>query len=182
VDVRLIERAQEGDREAFAELATLLSDRLYAVGVRILRDGDGAGEALQSALVMIWRDLPTLREPARFEAWAHRVMVRRCGAIRRRLQGRPTPLELQPTDAVVPDATLSVSQRDEFERAFKRLSTDQRTVLVLMYYRGLSVTEIAAELEVAEGTVKSRLHYARQAMRAAMEADARPMAPEGRTT
>ena len=182
MDVRLVERAQGGDRDAFAELATMLSDRLYAVGVRILRDGEGAGDALQSALAMIWRDLPTLRDPARFEAWAYRVMVRRCGAVRRRLRGRPSPLELQPNDAVIPDAALSVSQRDEFERAFKRLSTDQRTVLVLMYYRGHSVAEIADVLNVAEGTVKSRLYYARQAMRAAIEAEARSMAPEGRTT
>lgn len=182
MDVRLVERAQAGDRDAFAQLASEVSDRLYAVGLRILRNGDGAGEALQSSLVMIWRDLPTLRDATSFEAWAHRIMVRQCGAVRRGLRRRPQPFELQPTDAVVSDAQVSLSQRDELERAFGQLSTDQRTVLVLMYYRGLSVVEIAALLGVAEGTVKSRLHYARQAMRAAVEADARPMAREERTT
>ena len=82
--------------------------------------------------------------------------------------------------APVGDAQIGVALRDELERGFSRLNADQRAVLVLMYYRDLSVGEIADTLGVSIGTVKSRLHYARSAMRAAIEADARPVPQEGR--
>jgi RNA polymerase sigma-70 factor (ECF subfamily) len=176
----LVERAQQGDREAFAQLAGASSDRLYATALRILRDGDRAGDALQNALVDIWRELPKLRDPDRFEAWSYRVVVRRCHSELRHAQRRPGAIELLPSHAAIGDEQISVSQRDELERAFTRLPVDQRAVLVLMYYRDLTIPEIASALDVSPGTVKSRLHYARDAMRAAMEADARPVPQEGR--
>jgi RNA polymerase sigma-70 factor, ECF subfamily len=180
VNRSLVERAQRGDRQAFAQLAADASDRLFAIAVRILRDPDAAGDALQAALVAIWRDLPTLRDPERFDAWSYRLIVRRCHTDLRRGHQRTSTVELLPTDAAVGDAQVSVSLRDELERAFDRLSADQRAVLVLMYYRDQSIPEIAVELGISPGTVKSRLHYARAAMRAAIEADARPVAQEGR--
>src|SRR6185369_6592680 len=74
----LVVRAQSGDREAFDALATALYDRLYAIGRRILRDGHAAEDAVQEALIRAWRDLRSLREPERFEAWMHRLLVRAC--------------------------------------------------------------------------------------------------------
>ena len=180
MDRRLVDRAQRGDRDAFAQLATIASDRLFAIALRILRDVDAAGDALQLALVHIWRDLPTLRDPDRFEAWSYRLIVRQCHAELRRARRRPQAVDLLSTDAAIGDAQVSVSLRDELERAFDRLSADQRAVLVLMYYRDQSIQEIAESLGIPEGTVKSRLHYARSAMRAAVEADARPVTQEGR--
>ena len=180
MDRSLVEAAQRGDREAFAQLATDSSDRLYATALRILRDGDRAGDALQNALVDIWRELPRLRDVERFEAWSYRVVVRACHAELRRAQRRPLTFELMPTDATVGDNQHSVSRRDELERAFGRLPVDQRAVLVLMYYRDLTIPEIAVALGISSGTVKSRLHYARTAMRAAIEADSRPVPQEGR--
>jgi RNA polymerase sigma-70 factor, ECF subfamily len=173
VDRRLIERAQQGDRSAFTELAHEVSDRLYAVAVRILRDPDTAGDVLQAALVTIWRDLPDLREPERFEGWSYRVVVRRCHSHLRSVRRLPATVELLPDDATVGDAETSVGLRDELERAFTRLSTDQRAVVVLLYYRGLTIPEIGTALGISGGTVKSRLHSARAALRAALEADAR---------
>jgi RNA polymerase sigma-70 factor (ECF subfamily) len=172
VEPALVERAQRGDREAFAQLAQESSNRLFAIASRILRDFDAAGDALQGALVLIWRDLPTLRDATKFDAWTYRLLVRVCHEElrrRRRLGAR----DMWPSDEVADDDTFAVQQRDELERAFTRLSSDHRAVIVLQYYSDLTVPQIADALGVSEGTVKSRLHYARGALRGALEANAR---------
>ncbi len=179
MDRSLVERAQQGDRQAFAQIAAAASDRLYAVAIRILRDADAAGEALQTALVSIWRDLPMLRDADRFDAWSYRVVVRACHRLLRQARGRPPTIELLAGDAAIGDTEAAVTMRDQLERGFARLSSDHRAVLVLMYYRDLTIPEIAATLGLSPGTVKSRLHYARGAMRAAMDAEGRLM-EEGR--
>src|SRR5262247_476664 len=78
VDRDLVERARRGDREAFAVLVHQVSGSLYAVAYRILRDTGLAEDALQNALVLAWRQLPRLRDPDRFEAWIHRILVHAC--------------------------------------------------------------------------------------------------------
>jgi RNA polymerase sigma-70 factor (ECF subfamily) len=163
-------------------VAAQSSDRLYAVAVRFLRDTDAASDALQAALVQIWRDLPTLRDPERFDAWSYRVVLNCCRAQRRRANHLVTTLDLTTAEAVETDSQVAVAMRDELERAFRALPDDQRAVLVLLYYRDLSVEDIATTLGISPGTVKSRLYYARLAMRAAIEADARPIEREGRAT
>jgi len=180
VDRNLVQLAQGGDRDAFGQLAADVSDRLFALAQRILRDSDAASDVLQTALVQIWRDLPGLRDPERFEAWSYRIVLRCCQTDRRRARRSLLPIELQPTDAAVGDIQAWVAQRDELERAFLRLTEDQRTVLVLLYYRDLPVSQVADILGISPGTVKSRLYHARQAMRAAVEAQARPAQREGR--
>ncbi len=179
MDRSLVERAQFGDRQAFAQLAADASDRLYAVAIRVLRDPDTAADALQATLVAIWRDLPRLHDPERFDAWSYRVVLRVCQRELRSARRRHGFGELFHSDHAVGDTQLSVTLRDELDRAFQRLSSDQRVVLVLMYYRDLSVADISSALGISEGTVKSRLHYARAAMRAAVEADRRTSLQEG---
>ncbi len=180
MDRGIVERASSGDRQAFAQLAAEASDRLYSVAIRILRDADTASDALQSALVQIWRDLPTLRDVERFEAWSYRIIARSCRDEMRRRRRRPPTLGLFAGDGSIGDVQVSVSLRDELERAFQRLSSEHRTVLVLRYYEDLPVARISQALGLSEGTVKSRLHYAREALRAAVEADARAAVAEGR--
>ena len=75
---------------------------------------------------------------------------------------------------MTPDDALSVADRDELDRAFRRVPADQRAILVLQHYLDLGLPEIAELLQVPLGTVKSRSHAGRQALRAALEADARP--------
>jgi RNA polymerase sigma-70 factor, ECF subfamily len=181
MDRSLVERAQRGDREAFSRLAFELSDRLFAVAHRILRDFDAAGDALQVTLLRIWRDLPGLRDPGRAEAWAYRVVVRACHDELRKLRRQTPALHLLAMDGASEDPAVSIADREQLDRAFLTLSTEQRVVIVLHYYRDLSMTEIAEVLEVPLGTVRSRLHYARRALRSAIEADARPTTREGRT-
>ena len=156
-----------------------LGDRLHAVAHRILRDRDLAGDVTQEALVKIWRELPRLRDVDRFDGWAYRVLVNTCrDEMRRR---RPTNLDLLDIDGWLPDASIPVADRDQLERAFVRLSADQRSVVVLHYYLDQSVAEIAAIVDVPVGTVRSRLHYAKRALRAAIDAERRPALNGGRS-
>lgn len=175
MDSGLVQRAQQGDREAFGLLAVPLGDRLFAVATRILRDDDIAADATQQALVSIWRDLPQLRDLARFDAWSYRVLVRACYAERRRERRWSPSLHVLPGDLVgdAADGTSFVIDRDQLERAARRLSIEHRVVVVLRYYLDLPHAEIAELLGIPVGTVRSRVRYALQGLRAALEADAR---------
>ena len=91
MDSDLVIRAQHGDEEAFASLAVACGDRLHAIAHRILRDVDLAEDATQQTLLAIWRNLPKLRDPARFEAWSYRLLVNACYDEGRRSRAwRPT--------------------------------------------------------------------------------------------
>ncbi len=105
MDTELVIRAQHGDEEAFASLAVAAGDRLHAVAHRILRDTDLAEDATQQALLSIWRDLPQLRDPARFDAWSYRLLVRACYAEGRRTRHWSPNLRLLPTDVPAPDVS-----------------------------------------------------------------------------
>ena len=168
-------RAQHGDEEAFASLAVAVGGRLHAVAHRILRDLDLAEDATQQALLTIWQDLPQLRDPARFDAWSYRLLVRACYAEGRRTRSWAPTLYLLPADEPqVPEGLGSVHDRDQLERGFRRLSIDHRAVVVLHHYVDLPLDQVAEVLGVPTGTVRSRLFHAMRALRAALEADARP--------
>jgi RNA polymerase sigma-70 factor, ECF subfamily len=178
VDADLIGRAQHGDEEAFASLAVAAGDRLHAVAQRILRDTDLAEDATQQALLTIWRDLPQLRDPARFDAWSYRLLVRACYAEGRRARRWSPNLRIVPTESSASEGLSSVVDRDQLERGFRRLSIDHRAVVVLHHYLDLPLDEVADVLGVPAGTVRSRLHHAMRGLRAALEADARPAKQE----
>lgn len=176
----LVEQAQAGDHEAFGALVHMTSDRLFAVAFRILRDVGLAEDALQGALITVWRQLPTLRDPERFEAWARRLLIHACYAEARRRQTWTSQIRVLPIEGpAAPDGSISVDDRDALERAFRRLSVEQRACFVLQHYVGLSTAEIAEVIGVPHGTVRSRLHYATRILRAAVEADAEPVASQG---
>jgi RNA polymerase sigma-70 factor, ECF subfamily len=179
MDTELVIRAQHGDEEAFASLAVAVGDRLHAVAHRILRDIDLAEDATQQALLSIWRDLPQLRDPARFEAWSYRLLVRACYAEARRTRRSGSNLRLLLADEpMASDELATVADRDQLERGFRRLSIDHRAVVVLHHYLDLSLSDVADALCIPEGTVRSRLHHAMRGLRAALDADARPATRE----
>ena len=174
MDRDLVEAARDRDREAYAELIRVRGDRLYALAQRILRDIDRAEDALQEALVIAWHDLPGLRDPDRFDAWLHRLVVRACLSEAKRERRYLSNLRILPIDITATnDDFLSVADRDQLERGFRRLSIDHRAVVVLHTYMGLTLDEVADTLGVPAGTVRSRLHYAVRALRAALDADER---------
>lgn len=178
----LVERAQHGDQEAFAQLAAASIDRCYTIAYRILRDMDRAQDATQQALLGAWRDLPSLRDPDRFEAWLHRLVVRACYAEATRGRRWEAGVRLIPSDrSSVTDMAGSIADHDELERGFRRLTPEQRAVVVLHHYLGYPLTEIAETLGIPVGTARSRLHYATRQLRAAIEADSRPTSSKERT-
>jgi RNA polymerase sigma-70 factor (ECF subfamily) len=180
LDRDLVEQAQRGDREAFAILARTRGDRLMAIAQRILRDVDRAEDAVQQTLVIAWRELPGLRDPDRFDAWLQRLLVNASYAEARRSRAWIASVRILPVEGPAgPDETLSLDDRDRIERGFRRLPPDQRVILVFTHYLGLTPTDIAERLGIAVGTARSRLHYAHRAMRAALEADERPVAVAG---
>lgn len=169
----LVEAARRGDHEAFEVLATSAADRLYAVARLILRASDQAEDAVQEALVRAWQQLPQLRDPDRFDAWLYRLVVNACNDQGRQLRRWSAQVRHLPVAPSIGDETASVADREQLERGFERLKPEQRAVVVLHYYSGFSAVEIGGILGIAEGTVRSRLHYAIAAMRAALDADAR---------
>ena len=175
----LVVLAQHGDEEAFASLAVAVGNRLHAIAHRILRDADLADDATQQALLSIWRDLPQLRDPARFDGWAYRLLVRACYTEGRKTRRWSPNVRLLPIDDLdAGDQIATVADRDQLERAFRRLSVDHRAVVVLHHYLDLPLEAVAESLGVAPGTARSRLFYAMRALRAALDADARTGARE----
>jgi len=180
MDADLVVRAQRGDKAAYASLAGAIADRFLAVARRILRDRDLAEDATQQALLSIWRDLPQLRDPARFDAWSYRLLVRACYAEASQTRRWTPNIRLLPADEpMAADELNAVVNRDQLDRGFRRLSLDHRTVVVLHHYLDLPLSEVAETLGVPEGTVRSRLHHAMRGLRAALDADARPARREG---
>jgi RNA polymerase sigma-70 factor (ECF subfamily) len=170
----LVERAQRGDRDAYEALAHASARRLYLTAYRIVRDADQAEDAAQQTLVAMWRELPSLRDPDRFEAWTYRLVVRACLGESRR--NRRAGIRQVPIDDLMPsraDDIADADLRDQLERALRTLSLEHRTVVVLHHYAGLPLGEIADILGIPYGTVGSRLHHATRALRASISAGER---------
>jgi RNA polymerase sigma-70 factor (ECF subfamily) len=169
----LVDRAKQGDRDAFEQLARAVATRLYATATLVLRDSHLASDAVQETLIEVWRKLPALRDTQAFEAWLNKILVRRCYAAARqtrRFQAQVRNIEVEPS--IRSDEWL-VDARDEIERAFRRLTAEQRAVLVVHHRLGLADAEAAAALGIPVGTLKSRLNRATAALRASIEADSR---------
>ena len=178
MDIDVVVRAQHGDPGAYALIANEIGDRFLAVARRILRDLDLAEDATQQALIAVWQNIPQLRDPARFEAWSYRLLVRACYAEGRRQRRWAPNLRLLPGDEPAADDLSSVVDRDQLERGFRRLSIDHRTVVVLYHYLDLPLDRVAEICGIPTGTAHSRLHHAMRALRAALDADLRQAAQE----
>lgn len=168
-------QAQQGDHDAFSVLMSERIPRLYRIAGLITGRHDIAEDAVQDALMHAWRDLPRLRDVERFDAWLHRLLVNACHDQGRRQRRRRAETQLGEDEypAVSADPEQMLAQRDELERAFRRLNAKDRAVIVLRHYLGLSTAETAAAMGMREGTLKSRLHRAMRLMAAAMAAESR---------
>lgn len=176
-----MELAKHGDEAAFDALARQVGDGCMAIASWILRDNDLAEDAVQATLVRAWRDLRTLRDADRFEAWLHRILTNECYAEARRRRRFAANIRLLPTGHAVTDRdVLTVDDRDQLDRAFRRLTLEQRSVLVFHHAVGLPLPEVALRLGIPLGTAKSRLHHATAALRASLEADDRASLAEER--
>ena len=177
---QLVERARRGDHDAFAELVHGSVARLETAARLILRDPELARDAVQDALFRAWRDLPGLRDPERFAAWLHRLTVNACLDLARRRRRRPIEVEVTLLDhpASAGDPTDALGDRELVNAVLRRLDEHGRSIVVLHYYLGMPLTDVAATLRLPVGTVKSRLHRALGEMRAGLGPD--PLAPASR--
>ena len=178
----LVERAQRGDRDAFATICKPAATRLDAAAWLILRDRELARDAVQEALIKAWRDMPGLRDPDRFDAWLHRLLVR--SAIDEARRRRRRVIEVAVDPLVVPTADDSIARfadRDALDQALSELSPEHRALVVLHYYLGMPLPEAAGSLGITLGAAKSRLHRAIGAMRRALSAESTelPAAADG---
>lgn len=183
MDTELVIRAQQGDQAAFAEIARATYGRLHSLAHGILRDRALAEDATQQAMLDAWRNLPKLRDPARFAAWSYRLTVHACYAESRRAHRWMPRMPIDtPREPVARDEIGPLIDREQLDRGFRELPVDQRAVLVLRHVIGLPLDEVARTLEIPPGTARSRLHRALQTMRARLEADDRPSATLSRTS
>ena len=165
-------RAQRGDHAAFEQLAAAAAGRLIGTAILILRDRDAARDAVQETLIEVWKSLPSLRDPDAFEGWLQRILVRACN--RAVQSNRRRAVEVRQLDVDLPTSDAhAIDDRDRIERAFRRLTSEQRTALVLHHHLGLPLAESAGVLQIPTGTMKSRLNRATAALRAALDADER---------
>ena len=180
MQAELVERARNGDHEAFALLVRSSSPRLYGAARLIMRDPDRAQDAVQEALVLAWRNLRALRDADAWDPWLYRLTVRACYRMARSARRRdlvevaPKETGEEPGAPSVPDLSGDLAERDRLGRAIGRLPVDQRAVMVLHFYLDLPLPDAAAVLEIPIGTAKSRLHRGLQALRAQVDAE-----PEG---
>lgn len=161
----LVERASRGDHDAFGALIGAHLGRMDSAARLILRDAELARDAIQEATIRAWRNLPGLRDPGRFEAWLHRLLVNACLDLARGRR-RLAEVELSEVhDTPVADASARVDDADLVMRMLLRLEPPQRAVVVLHYHLDLSIDQTAAALGIPPGTAKSRLNRALGAMR-----------------
>ena len=168
----LVERARSGDADAFDQLVRGRIDAVYRVALGVLGNPADARDATQETFVSVWRNLPGLRDAERFEGWLHRVTVNAAKMVLRRRRG-VREIQLDPaTDFPAgsqPPASVGQLTASAFDRAFDRLSIEQRAILVAHHLDGRGVAALASELGIPEGTVKSRLHSARAALQRALD-------------
>jgi RNA polymerase sigma-70 factor (ECF subfamily) len=178
MDPDLVARARQGDEDAFEALTVAHHARLYRVAYGVLRDRHLAEDATQQAFLDIWRHLGSLDDPARFEGWSYRLLVHACYAeARRKPRWAPAGDIPEGRVPVAPDQYGRVIDRDLLERAFRHLSVAHRTVIVLSCLLDMPLEQVAETLAIPVGTVASRLNRAISALRAALQAEVRPVIP-----
>jgi RNA polymerase sigma-70 factor, ECF subfamily len=173
-----VERAKRGDHDAFAALVSVAVARLDAAARLILRDPELARDAVQDAFVRAWRDLPGLRDPERFDAWLRQLVVHACIDIVRRRRRRPIEVELTPLAGPAgADIASAIVDRDQLDAALRHLEPEWRAVVVMHYFLGMPLPDVAGTLGIPLGTAKSRLHRSLGAMRTSMTAAETTLAP-----
>jgi RNA polymerase sigma-70 factor, ECF subfamily len=173
VDQRtLVERAQNGDHDAFATLARTAVGRLGPAARLIVRDPELARDAVQEAFVSAWRDLPGLRDPDRFDAWLYRLTVNACLGAARRRRRRVSEVDVGVIELRASgDFASAVDDRDQLDRALRQLAPDRRALVVMHLYLGVPLPEVARQLRIPLGTAKSRLNRSLAVLRVVIDGD-----------
>jgi RNA polymerase sigma-70 factor (ECF subfamily) len=170
----MAEPAEVGvDALDYPRLAHAHADAAFQLAGYLLGNEADAEDALQDALVKAWRAWPTLREPTSFDAWFDRIVVNVCrDRMRRRRAIRMVAID-EAHEVAGDDRFAAMLARDELGRAVSRLDPDHRAVVALRFWLDLTVDDVARRLDLPAGTVKSRLHYAMESLRAELKAPSR---------
>lgn len=160
-------RARQGDEQAFRELVEKYDRRLLYFIRRFERDANQASDLVQEVWLTVFRKIGTLESPAALQTWLYRIAHAKVVTAIRRAVRRDLPVHLLQDAAAAGDKQLD--DADLVHRALECLSADHREVLVLRFLEQLSLEEIGEVLGCPPGTVKSRLHYAKQEMRRVVE-------------
>ena len=173
-DQALVTAALGGELEAFNQLVTFYQDYLFSMTVRVVRDPDISEEAVQEAFFSAYRNLERFSGPS-FRAWLTRIAINAARDMLRKRKRRPSePYPEWEDDSWQPPAPASErpeqvsdaqQQRAAIARCMEGISEDQRAAIVLFDVQGYGYPEIAAITNVSVGTVKSRIHRGRLALR-----------------
>ena len=171
----LVDRAIDGDRDAFGELVAIHQQEVYTLAVRLVRDRDQASDVTQDAFIRAWRAMPKFRGDAKFSTWLHRITVNTAWTHRT----KENRVRLDPLDSLVaePQATTldpirageSVSIGPKIEAALSELSYSIRSVVVLKDIYDWSHSEIAEHLGISVTAAKVRLHRGRKELRSRLD-------------
>ena len=165
LDEYLVLSAQAGSSVALGELARRWTPRLLRHAQHLLGSAEQAGDVVQETWLAVLRGLRRLEDPARFPGWVYAIATRRCADVIRgnvRLRAFREKAETDPTNAEAPHGA---DERLDMRGALSRLPSDQAVVMAMFYGADLSIEEIAAALSIPAGTVKSRLHNARETLK-----------------
>jgi len=180
LDRELVEAARRGDRDAFETLLRQEVAGVYRMSVAILGSPADAEEATQDALLSAWRNLRSLRDTDRFDAWLGRIVLNTCRMVLRRRRGlreisidAEAPQPIEPATVAAGDPEAIAVGAIVFDRAFERLSVEDRQLLTLAYADDRPLGEIGRLLDIPVGTVKSRLSRARRELARALERPSR---------
>lgn len=164
-DRELISRVAAGDEAAFRQLYERYGDRVFRYALTLLRNLHLAEEVVQETMVAIWRGAGSFKGGSRVSTWIFGIARNQAHALlRREVRGERVPEE----PLTLPDPAEAVEREGRVLSALAELPPDQREVVVLAFYEGLSYREIASLLGVPEGTVKSRMHFAKRKLREAL--------------
>ncbi|RED64021.1 sigma-70 family RNA polymerase sigma factor [Cohnella lupini] len=148
--------ACSGDREAFARLIREMQNELYGMARSMLNNDEDCADAIQEAILKAYRGVTKLREASVFRTWLFRILINECQILYRKNK-RVWPMNL------MPDSAVKQAEADlDLQAAVNRLDKSLRTIVQLYYFADLPLSQIAELTNVSEGTLKSRLHRARQ--------------------
>lgn len=157
----LIEKALNGDNEAFVEIINKSTEKMYGIGKSILKNDEDIGDAIQESIIIAYEKLHTLKEPKYFNTWLIRILINRCNYILRR---NKKVISLEDINLVSSYKEKSIRNL-ELNEAINELKESYRIVITLYYIMGFNIKEISSILDEKEGTVKSKLSRARNDLR-----------------
>lgn len=169
----LVCRCQEGEREAFDELVQIWQMRLFYYVRRLIRDEDQAWQILQEIWIKVFSSLKRLKDTSRFPGWLYRIARHQViDNIREEYRQSLRQVQLQQEYTSVDHERLTFDDADQVHFGLDQISVHFREVLTLYFLQDLSLSEISTLLNIPVGTVKSRLYFAKKALKAVIEKEA----------